>query len=101
MRFNLSSRRAEFAMIADALAGRATSSCPPSERVDELAQQAIERVESLQTELGIRTRLRDLGLAHESLPQVAAKAYAIKRLMETNPRTPTEPDLVAILEAAY
>lgn len=101
MRFNLESRINEFARIAEALDGQTCSSQLPPDRARQLAQQAVERVESLQSQLGIRRRLRDLGLAREAIPGLAAKAFGIKRLMDTNPRSPTEHDLVAILEAAY
>lgn len=101
MRFNLESRINEFARIAEALDGKPCSAQMPPERARELAYQAVERIESLQQELGIRTRLRDLGLARDAIPGVAAKAFTIKRLMDTNPRAPREEDLVDILEAAY
>jgi alcohol dehydrogenase class IV len=65
------------------------------------AQHAIELVEGLQIDLAIRTQLRSLGLSREQLPSIATKAFSIKRLMDTNPRQPTEADLLGILEAAY
>lgn len=101
MRFNLESRIDEFARIAEALDGQPCSAELSPDRARELALQAVARVESLQSELGIRQRLRDLGLAREAIPGVAAKAFSIKRLMDTNPRSPSEHDLVGILEAAY
>jgi alcohol dehydrogenase class IV len=101
MQFNLECRVTEFARIAEALEGKPSSPDLTPERARELAAQAVRRVESLQSELGIRKRLRELGLTREAIPGVAAKAFGIKRLMETNPRMPTEADLVAILETAY
>jgi alcohol dehydrogenase len=65
------------------------------------AERAIAAVERLLEQTGIRRQLRQLGLRRESIPQVAASAHAIERLMQTNPRYPTLDDLVAILEAAY
>ncbi len=40
-------------------------------------------------------------MTRDQLPTVASKAFAIKRLMDTNPRVPTESDLLGILEAAF
>lgn len=101
MRFNLESRVSEFAHIAQAMNGEPCSAEMTPEHAQELASQAVRRVESLQSELGIRKRLRDLGLARDAIPDVAAKAFGIKRLMDSNPRAPTEADLVTILEAAF
>jgi alcohol dehydrogenase class IV len=58
-------------------------------------------VERLQADVQIRTQLRQLGMSRQQLPEVAAKAFAIKRLMDTNPRTPSESDLLQLLEAAF
>lgn len=102
MRFNLDARLEDFARIASALSGQAephSGRSPGDMRTH--ATKAIELVEQLQIALGIRTQLRQLGLARDQLPAVANKAFAIKRLMDTNPRQPTEADLLGILEAAY
>ena len=45
--------------------------------------------------------LRDLGVKREQLPGFAEKAFAIKRLMGTNPRRPKQKDLLEIYEQAY
>ena len=57
--------------------------------------------ERIRAAIGIPQRLRDLNVPRSQLPGFAAKAFAIKRLMGTNPRQPTEGDLLSILEAAY
>ena len=51
--------------------------------------------------IGIPQRLRDLGVTPQQLPPFAEKAFAIKRLMGTNPRLPTQEDLLEILRQAY
>ena len=103
MRFNLESRPSEFATIASALGGQSEHvvAATSESQLHELAAQAIQRVEQLAREVGIRPQLRQLGLDRDQLPGVAAKAFSIKRLMDTNPRRPTESDLLAILQAAY
>jgi alcohol dehydrogenase len=127
MRFNLPERVGEMAEIGRLLSGQpatldgrqpaslASITASPAEDAggaelnaaadaDELLAQAefaIEQIVLLQRAIGIRQRLRDLGLAEDALPGVAAKSIRIQRLMDTNPRTPGEADLLAILEAAY
>jgi alcohol dehydrogenase len=96
MRYNLPVRQAAFAKIA-ALLGENVSA------LTELAaaERAIAGVERLRAAIGIPQHLRELGVQREQLPAFAAKAFAIKRLMGTNPRQPTEADLLSILEAAF
>ena len=61
----------------------------------------ITAVVELQRTIGIRTRLSELGLKKDHLPLVAQRAFQIKRLLDVNPRRPTELDLVEILEKAF
>ncbi len=96
MRFNLDACPAEFAEIARCLT---PSSASQPERI--AADLAIEAVVNLQNRIGIRTRLRELGLQAEQIPQVAQKAFQIKRLMDVNPKRPTESDLISILTSAF
>lgn len=96
MRYNLPVRTAEFADIARWLGvdvvGRSHRAA---------ADGAIAAVENLQTRIGIRTQLRQLGVSREQLPGLAAKAFEIKRLMDVNPQPVELSHLVQILEAAY
>ncbi|MEX2176999.1 MAG: iron-containing alcohol dehydrogenase [Pirellulaceae bacterium] len=96
MRYNLPARTASFARIA-ALLGENVAGLSEA----QAAEQAIRAVERIQAAIGIPLRIRDLGGTREQLPGFAQKAFAIKRLMATNPRRPTEADLLAILEVAY
>ena len=51
---------------------------------------------------GIPTRLRDIGVTEDMLLGFAEKAFAIKRLMRTNPRMPESADeILAIYRAAF
>jgi alcohol dehydrogenase class IV len=96
MRFNLPERTAAFARIAHLL-GEDTRGCSEQES----AERAIVAVENLRRQIGIPARIRDLGGSREQLPTFAAKAFAIKRLRDVNPRVASERDLLGILEAAY
>jgi alcohol dehydrogenase class IV len=96
MRFNLPTRRKEFAAIARLL----------GENVDGLdAQQAAERaitaVEKLRADIGIPRRLRDLGVTEAQLRPFAEKAFGIRRILRVNPREVSVDDLEGILRAAY
>lgn len=99
MHYNLASRVEHFARIARALSGDDRRMSAMSQA--ELAQESVEIVKRMQQELGIRATLSQLGLAREQLPTVASKAFSIKRLMSTNPREPSEAELLSLLEDAY
>lgn len=96
MRYNLPTRVAEFAEI-----GIALGYSNPRAGLEEQAAQAIDGVVQLQGEIGIRPTLRQLGVERTALGSMAQKSFQIKRLMDLNPRSPTEADLLQILENAY
>lgn len=96
MRFNLPARRREFARIAQLLGEEVAG-------LDEqsAAERSLVAVEKLRAEIGILARIRDLGGTRDQLPEFARKAFQIKRLMLLNGRSPTEADLLQILEDAF
>lgn len=96
MRYNLPTRKAAFARIAACLGENVVGLSE-----DSAAERAIAAVERIRKAIGIPERLRELSVKHEQLPLFAEKAFAIKRLMNTNPRRPTQADLLAILEEAF
>ncbi len=96
MRFNLPARTDSIAAIASYL-GRDTSHMS----ISDAAEAAIEAVVQLQQAIGIRIKLSELGLKADQIPLVAQRALQIKRLMDINPRRPTEADLIGILEKAF
>lgn len=96
MRFNLPVRVAETAEIGRLLG--VVGDGPP----DQQAEQTIAAIEQLRAEVGIPTRLRDVGVTPEMLPGFAAQAFAIKRLMRVNPRMPrSEEEILEIYRAAW
>ncbi len=96
MRYNLPVRIAEYADIARWL-GADVVGC--SHRA--AAEAAIDVVQALIERIGIRTQLRQLGLQRETIPQLAAKAFEIKRLMDVNPQQVELSHLEKILQEAF
>jgi alcohol dehydrogenase class IV len=96
MRFNLPQRTHTLARIAQLLGCDTTALAEHA-----AAEAAIERVIQLRAAIGIPARLRDLGARREQIPEFAAKAFAIRRLLWVNPRRASQQDLVEILEEAY
>jgi alcohol dehydrogenase class IV len=96
MRFNLPVRQSTFARVA-ALLGE--NVCRDDEA--QAAEKAIAAVERIKRQIGIPTRIRDLGGTAEQLAAFAAKAHAIQRLRWVNPRDASEEELLAILQAAF
>jgi alcohol dehydrogenase class IV len=96
MRFNLPARLKEFATIARLL----------GEDVAGLGDQAaalraVAAVEKLRHDIGIPSRLRDLGVKPEQLRPFAEKAFQVKRILRVNPRAVTVEDLEGILKDAF
>jgi len=95
MRFNLPERVDELATIARLL-GAETGGLEQQ----PAAELAITQVEALKREIGIPERISDVGGTAEQLPHFARKSAGITRLMQLNPRRPSEEDLLAILQSA-
>ena len=96
LQYNLSGDLPKFARLADAFAlGEASD--PPQVK----AERAVEAVKQLIVDVGVPTRLRDLGVPESALEQMAAGAMQVTRLLANNPRTIREADAVAIYRNAY
>jgi alcohol dehydrogenase class IV len=96
MRFNLPERIPELAHIASLLGEDVRGLSD-----HDAALAACRRVDRLREEIGIPTRLRDLGATEDQLPDFARKAFAIKRLMQLTPRTVTEDAILRIYREAF
>ena len=66
-----------------------------------LCAEFIERLSALAAELGLETRLRDVGIGEEHLERMAADAMKQTRLLVNNPRPVNEADALAIYKAAW
>ena len=98
MQYNLAAREEEIGTIAAWLGGPAAANAP----MDHWPKVAIREIEQIRREIGIPTRLRDLGVTEDMLPGFAEKAFGIKRLMRVNPRMPASADeILEIYRAAF
>jgi alcohol dehydrogenase class IV len=95
MRFNLGVRAREFSRIAELL-GADTRGLDES----AAAELAVRHVEQLKHAIGIPARLRDIGATENQLAGFAEKSFGIKRLVQLNPRPPSQEDLLGILRTA-
>ena len=96
MRYNAAARQEEFGNIAELLGDDTTGEFEAG-----AAEAAITAVEQLKRDIGIPTRLRDIGVKEEMLAQFAEKAFSFKRLMRVNPRYPTQAEIEHIYRSAY
>jgi len=97
MAFNQPKAKYTLAQIPALLGGK-----QPAATEDADVIRAIAMVAKLREDIGIPTRLRDLGVTEEMLPGFATKAFAIKRLMRVNPRMPqNEGEILDIYKAAW
>ena len=96
MRFNLPVRQETFARIAHLLGEETTGLA-----LEDAAERALVAVETLRGRIGIPTSIQQLGGRKDQLAGFAQKAFAVKRLMQVNPRPVTLADLKAILQSAF
>ena len=96
LRFNAPEAAHSYAEIAtDVFPGLASE-----EGVQGRCAAFIEELAALSVRLGMKTTLREVGIAESDLPKLAADAMIQQRLLVNNPRVVTEPDAYAIYRAA-
>src|SRR5262245_47146257 len=95
MRFNLPARVKEFARVARLL-GEDVANLS----IEAAAERAVTAVEKLRADIGIPTRLRELGMTEDQLRPLAEKAAGIRRILRVNPRPVTADDIETIFRAA-
>jgi alcohol dehydrogenase class IV len=96
MKYNLGAKPKEFASIARLLGEDITGLSEA-----DAAMKAVTAVESLRRDIGIPTRLRDLGVKEEHFKPFAEKTFNIKRLMRVNPRYPTQDEIESLFREAW
>lgn len=95
MEFNRPTRVPELATVAVAMGA------PPGADLDDLADEAIDRVADLLASVGIPATLGELGLPHDRLRWTAEQAMGAARLVANNPRPLDVDALEHILRAAH
>jgi alcohol dehydrogenase class IV len=95
MTYSLTGALERYARIAEALGG------PPEGSLRQRAERAIEAVRELTVDVGLPTRLRDVGVTEEMIPGMAYNAYNIDLNWWTNPRTVNEVVMEQLYRAAF
>ncbi|NLI29072.1 MAG: iron-containing alcohol dehydrogenase [Nitrospiraceae bacterium] len=96
MEFNMLATPGKFIAIARSF-GERTDGLP----VMEAARLSVKAVKSLLDDLSISYTLKSYDIHRESFPEIAKATLSAVRLISNNPRTVTEKDVVALLEANY
>jgi alcohol dehydrogenase len=96
MRFNFPAVPGRFAAVAQAM-GESVEGLSEM----DAAEVAVNAVDRLSGEAGIVRRLRDLKIPETALPEMAAGAVLVTRLMRLNPRVVSVADALDIYRAAY
>ena len=96
MRFNLRVAAPQLRLVAQAMGADL-----PALSDAEAAGRAIEAVVQLQRDIGVPTRLRDTPLKREMLRAVAQHAMGDRALYFNPGPTPTQADVLGVLEAAW
>lgn len=95
LRFNLGAAAPLYAELADVVVPGASGSA------EQKAQAFIDHLEKVAAQVGIETRLRQVGVAETDLARMAADAMKQTRLLVNNPREVSEADALAIYRAAW
>jgi alcohol dehydrogenase len=95
MEFNRPARVPELAAVAVAMGA------PSDASLEDLADQAIDRVASLLSSIGIPSTLAELGLPTDRLRWTAEQAMGAERLVANNPRPLDVDTLEHIVRAAH
>ena len=96
MAFNAPADLGKYARIAE-LMGENTEGLSPR----AAAELSVSACHSLAEDLGMNLRLRDFNIPESAIPEMAAGAMQVTRLMNNNPRRVTEKDCEAIYRSAY
>jgi alcohol dehydrogenase class IV len=95
MQFNLIANLPRFSRIAFALGEKTTELT-----LSEAGAMAVRAVQSLIADVGMPSRLRDLGVKEELLDQISKEAL-VQLDRPANPRKNSQAELRAVLQAAY
>ena len=96
MEYNLSADPPKFAAITTAL-GKSTKGLTPL----RAAEKGVTTVKTLVRDIGLPSRLRDLGVPKDALEDMAVATMDVTRLLANNPKTLTLDDVRHIWENAW
>ncbi len=97
LRFNAKVAAPLYAELAPLLLGARLRPGDPH----SLTAQFVDELAALSPRCGLPDRLRDAGVPHDSLEQLARDAMQQQRLLVNNPREVSQEDALAIYRAAY
>lgn len=95
MEYNIPSATKKYADVAVALG------CERQADDKATACAGVRKIKELIRACGIPSTLKDVNVPVSAIPQMAADAMKIQRLLKNNPREITERDAIAIYNAAY
>lgn len=95
MEYNIAAAPSRYADVAIALG------CQRLESDTATALAGVEKIRLLSKACGVPSTLREVQVPESAIPQMAADAMKIQRLLKNNPREITEADAIEIYKAAY
>ena len=95
IRFNAPAAAERYAEVALALGVR------PGANAAATAERGVEFLAQLSRDCGVPQTLSELKIPRDAIPSLAQAALQVQRLLKNNLRPVTEPDAVAIYEAAF
>lgn len=94
MEYNIPSATKKYAEVAIALG------CDKQADDAATAAAGVERIKSIIKACGIPLTLKEVNVPEDAIPQMAADAMKVQRLLKNNPREISEEDAIAIYKAA-
>jgi alcohol dehydrogenase class IV len=95
MTYSLPGAIERYARVGEALG------VPPAGSLRERAERAVEAVRQLNQDVGLPTRLRDVGVTEDLLAPMAKHAYGVDLNWWTNPRSVSEVAMEQLYRAAF
>ncbi|MBQ7423094.1 MAG: iron-containing alcohol dehydrogenase [Prevotella sp.] len=95
MKFNRPANLRKYAEVAVACG------VPTGKDDDETAQNGVNFIYKLSEQVGIPSKLSEIGVPKEAVSHLAKAAMEVQRLLKNNPREVTEQDAIAIYESLY
>ena len=94
MEYNIPAATEKYAQVALALG------CKQAATAFDTAMAGVEKIRSLNKACGIPANLQEVNVPPSAIPQMAADAMKIQRLLKNNPREITLEDAIQIYQSA-